>query len=173
MLVLPWITPCTWQVRLNCSTLCFWPSCFRCWLPYTLLSPSVELTGQEHNGLGKPDGNITESYNTKNKVLHWGRSPCKVRAQICPESCGCPLHGGAQGWVCWGSGQPDLVGYNQPMSGRWSWMGLRSLPTHTILWFEHNLSAVHGEELGVGQDVHTHCWWERQEASGGAVQLQS
>lgn len=115
----------------------------------------MELTGQEHNGLGKPDGNITESYNTKNKVLHWGRSPCKVRAQICPESCGCPLHGGAQGWVCWGSGQPDLVGYNQPMSGRWSWMGLRSLPTHTILWFEHNLSAVHGEEVWVGQDAHT------------------
>lgn len=115
----------------------------------------MELTGQEHNGLGKPDGNITESYNTKNKVLHWGRSPCKVRAQICPESCGCPLHGGAQGWVCWGSGQPDLVGYNQPMSGRWSWMGLRSLPTHSILWFEHNLSVVHGEELGVGQDAHT------------------
>jgi len=32
----------------------------------------------------------------------------------CPESCGCPTPGGAEGWVGWSPGQPELVGGNQP-----------------------------------------------------------
>ena len=35
----------------------------------------------------------------------------------CPESCGCPIPGGAQGWVGWGPGQPELVGGSQPTAG--------------------------------------------------------
>ena len=35
----------------------------------------------------------------------------------CPESCGCPIPGGAQGQVGWDPGQPDLLGGTQPMAG--------------------------------------------------------
>ena len=52
----------------------------------------------------------------------------------CPESCGCPIPGGAQGQVGWGPGQPELVGGSQPMAGVGTGWCLRSLPTQAILW---------------------------------------
>jgi len=41
----------------------------------------------------------------------------------CPESCGCPIPEGAQGWAGWGSGQPELVGGTGPTAGGWDWAG--------------------------------------------------
>ena len=38
-------------------------------------------------------------------------------AQAAQRDCGCPIPGGAQGQVGWGSGQPDLVGVS-PACGR-------------------------------------------------------
>jgi len=40
----------------------------------------------------------------------------------CPESCGCPIPGGAQGWAGWSHGQPELVRGSQPMAGGWNWI---------------------------------------------------
>jgi len=39
------------------------------------------------------------------------------RWHFCPESCGCPLPGGAQGRVGWGPGPPELRG-GSPASSR-------------------------------------------------------
>jgi len=47
----------------------------------------------------------------------------------CPEGCGCPIPGGAQGQVGWGPGQPELVGGSQPMAGVGAGWALRTLPT--------------------------------------------
>lgn len=35
------------------------------------------------------------------------------------KSCGCPIPGGIQGQVAWGTGQPELVGGKQPTAGGW------------------------------------------------------
>lgn len=44
--------------------------------------------------------------------------------RCCPESCGCPFSEGAQGWVGWGLGQPELVGDGQAAHGRGgNWVG--------------------------------------------------
>jgi len=40
----------------------------------------------------------------------------------CPQKLWCPIPGGAQGQVGWGSGQPELVGGSLPMAESWnSW----------------------------------------------------
>ena len=38
------------------------------------------------------------------------------RWHCCPESCGCPIPGGAQGQSGWDPGQPERVGGNRPMA---------------------------------------------------------
>jgi len=40
----------------------------------------------------------------------------------CPESCGYPIPGVSQGYG-WVPVQPELVGGNQSIAGRWNWMG--------------------------------------------------
>jgi len=50
----------------------------------------------------------------------------------CPESCGCPIPGGAQGQVGWCPGQPELVGGSQPMAGVKTRWALRSLLTQPL-----------------------------------------
>jgi len=52
--------------------------------------------------------------------------------QCCPESCGCPIPGGAQGQAGWGSGQPELVGVSQPMAGVGTGWALRPLPMQSF-----------------------------------------
>ena len=44
-----------------------------------------------------------------------------------------PIPGSAARQFGWGPGQPEPVGDNQPMAGRWNWTGLRSLPTQAFL----------------------------------------
>jgi len=47
----------------------------------------------------------------------------------CPESCGCPIPGGAQGQAGWGTGQVELVGTLSPQQGVGTEWALRSLST--------------------------------------------
>jgi len=56
-----------------------------------------------------------------------------VHKSDCPESCGCPIPGGAQGQSAWGPGQPELLGGNQPRAGVGAGWALRSLPIQVIL----------------------------------------
>jgi len=53
----------------------------------------------------------------------------------CPEKLWCPIPGGAQGQVGWGSGQPELVG-GSPAHGRgWGSVGFEapSNPNHSVI----------------------------------------
>jgi len=53
--------------------------------------------------------------------------------QYCPESCGCPIPGGALGWVGWGLGQPELMGGNQPTAVGLEVDGLYSNESHFVI----------------------------------------
>lgn len=66
-----------------------------------------------------------------------------------PESCECPLPGGAQGQVGWGPGQPELVGGNQPTAGGWDQVGfkvLSNLSLSMIPWLELVLEMMLARE---------------------------
>jgi len=47
----------------------------------------------------------------------------------------CPISGEAQGWVGWGTGQPELVGVTSPWQELEMGWALISSPTWAILWF--------------------------------------
>jgi len=62
----------------------------------------------------------------------------------CPESCGCPILGGAQGRAGWGSGQPELVEVSLPMAGGWNWMSFKVPSNQTMLrYYDSKLSHFH------------------------------
>jgi len=48
-------------------------------------------------------------------------------AQAAQRGWECPIPGGAEGQVGWCPGQPDLMGGNQPMAGRWKWVVFKVL----------------------------------------------
>ena len=57
----------------------------------------------------------------------------------CPEICGCPIPGGAQGWVGWGPGQPELVGSAIPWQGDGTgWTHILSSPNHSVILWLHD-----------------------------------
>ena len=66
------------------------------------------------------------------EILH--KEGGEALKHIVQRSCVCPIPGGVQGQVEWGSGQPDLASDN-PAHGRGYGTGwtLRSFPTKTIL----------------------------------------
>lgn len=49
----------------------------------------------------------------------------ECKADIQQEAVGVPIPGDAQGQARWDSGQPDLVGGNQPSAGVWGLVGFK------------------------------------------------
>ena len=67
------------------------------------------------------DSNRTREnvFKLKEKTFRLYTGRCFTQREVkpqhcCPESCGCPIPGGAQGQVGWGPGQPELVQDSQP-----------------------------------------------------------
>jgi len=52
---------------------------------------------------------------------------------LLPRELWCPIPGGAQGWVGWDTGPPDLVGATSPWQEDGTLWALRSLPTQVML----------------------------------------
>jgi len=63
------------------------------------------------------------------------------RWHSCPEICGCPIPGGAQGQAGWALGSPSWWVAALPTAGVGAAWALRCLLTQTILWFQGSGTA--------------------------------